>query len=190
MTDQYIIPNIDSTLILELASCIDKYILAQVNVLSEICEKWWKNWREIESDWKKHTQSTSSTIHVVEPTATVVFSHCSDETDPEFLNQDLYNTTIYHQTNYRTLICEHLIDSMSVLDAMDIVRTRLDIFHQSVPKYFHTTFSNDKDYLNQELEYFLEGSYLNDNITSQIKTADSCLYADDLAKDKKVKTVK
>ena len=152
-------------------------------------EKWWNNWREIESDWKKHTQSTSSTIHVVEPTATVVFSHCSDETDPEFLNQDLYNTTIYHQTNYRTLICEHLIDSMSVLDAMDIVRTRLDIFHQSVPKYFHTTFSNDKDYLNQELEYFLEGSYLNDNITSQIKTADSCLYADDLAKDKKVKRI-
>ena len=41
--------------------------------------------------------------------------------------------------------------------------------------------------MNQELEYFLEGSYLNDNITSQIKTADSCLYADDLAKDKRTR---
>lgn len=142
-------------------------------------QKWFDNWREIESYRKRMEQSGtgSSTVHVVEPTATVVFSHCSDETDPEFLNQDLYSTTIYHQTNYRTLICEQLIDSMSVLDAMDIVRTKLDIIHQSAPKYYHTTFSNDKDYLKQELEYYLEGSYFNDDITNEIRKAGASLYA-------------
>ena len=154
-------------------------------------KQWFDNWEQIESDRKRMEQSGtgSSIVHVIQPTATVVFSHCSDETDPKFLNQDLYSTTIYHQTNYRTLICEHLIDSMSVLDAMDIVRTKIDIFHQSVPKYYHTAFSNDKDYLKQELEYYLEGSYFNDDITNEIRKAGASLYTDELAKDKKVKRI-
>ena len=155
-------------------------------------QKWWDNWKEIESDWKKHTKSTSETLHVFEPIATVVFSHCTNDSDPDFLNPDSESTstTINHQTNYRTLICEHLIDSLSAVDAMEFVQTRFNIFNQSSFQYQSTNFSNDKDYLKNEIDYFMSGSYVKDNdITTVLRILSTTLYTSEVAKDIKDKRI-
>ena len=123
-------------------------------------DKWWDNWKKIESDWKKYSQSTSST-----QLTTILFSHCSNSSDPDFLNPDPNNTTIFHQTNYRTLISEHLIDSMSSNDTMDVFRSS----HEKPNSMFsHACFSNDKNYLKKHLYYYLSDPYTGNDITEEI----------------------
>ena len=46
----------------------------------------------------------SSTVHVIQPTATVVFSHCLDEADPKFFNPNENSTTVQNYTNIETYL--------------------------------------------------------------------------------------
>ena len=88
---------------------------------------WLDNWEQIESDRKRMEQSGtgSSTVHVVEPTATVLYIKCYPSSDPDFIEpvSDSTSTTLYTKTNYRALVSEHLISSMSAIDTMKLAYT-------------------------------------------------------------------
>ena len=120
-------------------------------------DKWFRNWEQIEEDRKRIIGSGSSTVHTVKPVATAVLIHCSDASDPNFYNPDANNNTVVHYTNYRTLICEHLISSMSVLDYMTYV------YYQKEGAMSYGL-SNDKDALKACAdEYIIQSNYYGQN---------------------------
>ena len=152
---------------------------------------WFDNWKQIESDRKRLEQSGagSSIVHVIQPTATVVFSHCSDESDPSFFNPNEYSTTVQNYTNYRTLICEHLIDSMNANDVLSLEHSRFDLFHQSTPQITKSLFYSDKDFLKNEISYYMNGYYVDNDITTAMRVASTSLVNDEGAKDKSFKRI-
>ena len=120
-------------------------------------DKWFRNWEQIEEDRKRIIGSGSSIVHTVKPVATAVLMHCSDASDPNFYNPDANNNTVVHYTNYRTLICEHLISSMSVLDYMTYV------YYQKEGAMSYGL-SNDKDALKACAdEYIIQSNYYGQN---------------------------
>ena len=107
-------------------------------------EKWWNNWREINNDIQKYSSGTPKTSSRA---VSLVFQ-CTSNGDPDFINPDPDDTMMSHHTNYRTLISDYLIASMSESDVLSFVN-----MHQT--GYASSNFSGDKDRLKDSIEPYI-----------------------------------
>ncbi len=107
-------------------------------------EKWWNNWREINNDIQKYSSGTTKTSSRA---VSLVFQ-CTSNGDPDFINPDPDDTMMSHHTNYRTLISDYLIASMSESDVLSFVN-----MYQT--GYASSGFSGDKDRLKDSIEPYI-----------------------------------
>lgn len=118
--------------------------------------EWWHNWERIYEDIQKFSSGTPKTSSRA---VSLVFQ-CTSNGDPDFINPDPDNTIMSHYTNYRTLISDYLIASMSDSDMLSFVN-----MYQT--GYVSSRFSGDKDRLKDSIEpyinqIFKSPSYSND----------------------------
>ena len=118
--------------------------------------EWWHNWERIYEDIQKFSSGTPKTSSRA---VSLVFQ-CTSNGDPDFINPDPDNTIMSHYTNYRTLISDYLIASMSDSDMLSFVN-----MYQT--GYASSRFSGDKDRLKDSIEpyinqMFKSSSYSND----------------------------
>ncbi len=118
--------------------------------------EWWHNWERIYEDIQKFSSGTPKTSSRA---VSLVFQ-CTSNGDPDFINPDPDNTIMSRYTNYRTLISDYLIASMSDSDMLSFVN-----MYQT--GYASSRFSGDKDWLKDSIEpyinqIFKSSSYSND----------------------------
>lgn len=133
-------------------------------------KQWFENWRKIEEERNRLSGNGSSTVHEIIPTETVFFSRCTNKSDPDFLNPDEDSSTVQNYTNYRTLIYEHLVESMSALDTMTMFQI-YSFFANPSRSWILNYIDSDSELSKTNLDYYLSYPYTDNDLTEDIEFA-------------------